>query len=185
VGIYDRDYWKDRGETRRSATARKGPSTSWRPWLLWFGILVSGALAARLLLDVQRAPPFPLTGQVHWYVAEPDAPTAPLTLLAPPNSRTNFVVRFDRWEDGRPVAIVPIRAGEEASVQMPLGRYRMTILKGYLWQGSAGLFRFTTDARQVLEPVDFYRVGNQINGRRIQLETFGGNMPTGPALTHR
>lgn len=63
---------------------------------------------------------------------------------------------------------------------MPLGRYRMTIHKGKVWQGSSRMFALGSDSREVVQPVELYRTGNTIMGQRIVLETIGGNMETKP-----
>jgi hypothetical protein len=63
---------------------------------------------------------------------------------------------------------------------MPLGLYRMTIVKGMSWQGPGKLFRFNTEAKEVVHPVDFARVGNRLMGHSIRLETLMGNLETRP-----
>lgn len=198
MSIHDLDKYRDRTRTHDRATSAQPPSrpTSsrprhtrrdsrswWRltarsPWWLWCSLLVLGLLIAFLFEGARRQQPFPPAGTVHWLVAPTTGPTAALTLEAPYSGPASFAVRLDHWETRAAVALVPIRSGSTTSLQMPLGRYRMTIVKGLMWQGPGKLFHITTDAREALEPIEFTRVGDTINGHRIQLETLGGNMET-------
>ncbi|MDP4302958.1 hypothetical protein [Leptothrix discophora] len=155
----------------RRATARPR-------WLLWCGLALAAILIAHVIGGLKSQQPFPEPGTVHWYVAETQGPKAPLTLRAPLSGPADFAVRFDHWESRAPVALVPIRSGMSAHLEMPLGRYRMTISKGLLWQGPGKLFHITTDAREAVDPVEFTRVGDTFSGHTIQLETLAGNMDT-------
>lgn len=108
--------------------------------------------------------------------------TARLTIKAPPNSVENYAVRLTEWESRRPIVLVPVRAGETSNTDVPLGRYRITIIKGRQWQGSERLFGRSSDVRETIEPMEFYRTGNTIMGHTIQLDsTPNGNMPMRPA----
>jgi hypothetical protein len=155
----------------RRATARPR-------WRLWCGLALVALLIAHVLGGVRHQQPFPEPGTVHWFVAETHGPTAHLTLRAPHSGPAHFAVRFDHWDIRAPVALVPIRSGASATLKMPLGRYRMTITKGLMWQGPGKLFHITTDAREAVDPVEFTRVGEMTSGHTIQLETLGGNMDT-------
>lgn len=184
MGMEDRDYyWEDRARREKAgasplrAVLRNRGSRS--PWLFWIVVILVGTLLSMVALGVRQRQPFPPTGLVLWYIPEPTGPTAPLSLQAPMGN-ANFVVKFDAWETGAPVAMMPIRAGELSRIQMPLGRYRMTIIKGLFWRGPGKLFQITTDSRQAVDPVEFFRVGNTYNGQTIQLETLAGNMDTRP-----
>lgn len=188
MGLQDRDYWKERSRTpnggSRPAPARRrvpGLSATWRPWLTWLAILGVGVLAAKALLDWRDRRPFPPTGAVHWYVEVPaGVPLAPLSLRAPAG-RVDFAVRLDDWVSGDPVALVPVRAGETARLQVPLGRYRLTIEKGLLWRSPERAFALSGDGRRSDVPLDFHRIGDSVHGHAIQLETLAGNLPTSMA----
>ena len=201
MGLSDRDYYRDHHKQQREAhTAgrrwRPGSQgrqlTGWGVWIFWFSVFVLGAIgisqmlqsrqAARFSRPVPASPAFPPTGQVHWYIGQPSGPTAPLTVEAPAGVGFNFVARLDAWETRQPVAMIPLVAGEIAEVAMPLGRYRLTVIKGSGWQGPGRLFKITTSSREAVHPVEFYRVGNQLQGRRILLEAPNGNMEMAPAL---
>ncbi|RZS53142.1 hypothetical protein [Sphaerotilus mobilis] len=206
MGIHDRDYYRDhhrqqrgarqgqQGQQRKADPLRSFPQpqqlrphldpSRWRgatarsPWMLWCGLILGGLLVAFVIGGLRRQQPFPSPGTVHWYVADTPGPTAPLTLQAPYTGPADFAVRLDHWDTHAAVALVPIRSGQSTSLDMPLGRYRMTIMKGLIWQGPGKLFHITTDAREVVEPIEFTRVGNNFSGHTIQLETLGGNMDT-------
>jgi hypothetical protein len=176
MGIYDRDWYRervDRIERRRSAR--------WSPWFVGavVGLLVFVGL--RGLMDVRRDPPFPPTGQTHWFT-DPGAQTmAPLTIVAPADSSTRYVVHLDDWATQRPVVMIPVRGSETARVAVPLGRYRVTLTKGLGWRGPGKLFRFNLSAKEAAEPLEFYTVDRRTVGHTIQLETISGNMLTQPA----
>lgn len=203
MSIHDLDKYRERTRTHdRAASARptsrptssrsrhtRRESRSWvsrswvrlparSPWWLWCSLLVLGLLIAFMVEGARRQQPFPPAGTVHWLDGPTTGPTAALTLEAPYSGAANFAIRLDHWETRKAVALVPIRAGSTTSLQMPLGRYRMTIVKGLMWQGPGKLFHITTDAREVVEPLEFTRVGNNFSGHTIQLETLGGNMET-------
>ncbi|MBZ8142797.1 hypothetical protein CLD22_23240 [Rubrivivax gelatinosus] len=184
MGIQDRDYWKE--DTRRPAMARPATGAarlvpvSWRPWLLWLALLALGTAGAAAWLKLRQGQPFPPTGTVHWYVALPDVPMAPLTLQAPAG-RSHYTVRLDDWVSGAPLALIPVRAGETARLQVPLGRYRVTVAKGLAWQGVDASFGYRSRHQQSTQPLEFYRIGNQTFGHTITLETLAGNLPMAPA----
>jgi hypothetical protein len=189
MGIHDRDYWREHHRTQSRGTRPLRAAASRRAlalpaWLFWLLLILGGAFAAKLWNDFRRAEPFPLTGQVHWFVSPDRQPLATLTLQAPAVGSANFVVQLDTWEAHTPVAMVPVRSAESATVQVPLGRYRMTIHKGLAWQGPSRLFGFNSESREAVHPLELYRVGNTVMGHRIQLETLGGNMETRPARSH-
>jgi hypothetical protein len=183
MGVHERDYWRDhqRQQRRTAAAPLQGIASKTYAWPLWIGLSVALIFGAKVLGEWRRSEPFPMTGHVHWYVAQPPGPSAPLTLQAPAQGAANFVVKLDAWESHAPVALVPVRSGEAATVQLPLGRYRVTIVKGLMWQGPSRMFGFNSEAREAVHPLDMYRVGNTTMGHRILLESFAGNMETRPA----
>ena len=140
-------------------------------------------LVVRYLLEFRRTLPFPATGDVHWYIGTEQPRVARLTLRARPSSTRYSVVLLDDWATGAPVAMIPVRAGETAVTLVPLGRYRMTIAKGTDWQGPGRLFGVGGSNRVVVDPMAFYRRGNQVIGHEIDLEVpAAGNLETAPAL---
>lgn len=186
MGIQDRDYYREwRRQQDRPKAGQLWRRTSMflglRPWVVWSVLIVVGVVAAKVFIEIKRSLPFPPTGAVHWYVGRTEGPMAPLTLKAPTMSRQDFIVKFDTWEGKQPVAMVPVRRGESAAIQMPLGVYRMTIIKGFSWQDPDRLFSFKTDSRESVNPVTFHRIGNTYTGHVIQLETLMGNLETRPS----
>ena len=72
--------------------------------------------------------------------------------------------------------MIPIRSGETATLQVPLGRYRITCAPNAAWQGE---FKLLSDAQEGTEPLEFYRTGNQRMGHRIDLNgRLNGNLKT-------
>lgn len=123
--------------------------------------------------------PFPLTGDVRWFVGRPVAGTndaAQLTVTGLTDIGRNVVVRLDTWDAHAPIAMIPIRGGETATLQVPLGRYRITYAPNATWQGE---FKLMGEAQEGIEPLDFYRSGNQVMGHRIDLNgRMNGNLKT-------
>lgn len=189
MGIYDRDYMRNRGRdaVRSSTTSRPGTrspsktSSTVKGVLLWLAVIVFVTYGFKWLLDGRTSQAFPATGEVAWYVDPRQGPTAPLTIQAPAKSDANFVVLLDHWTSKSPVAMVPVRSGEVARLQVPLGQYRITLVKGTGWQGSERLFGRNLSSREVVHPLNFAMVGNQITGHVIQLETPAGNLETRPS----
>jgi hypothetical protein len=56
--------------------------------------------------------------------------------------------------------MIPIRSGETATLQVPLARYRITYAPNASWQGE---FKLLGVAQEGIEPLKFYRTGNQLN----------------------
>ena len=55
----------------------------------------------------------------------------------------------------------------------------MTLASGKSWQGPEKLFGVTGDVQVAVEPMHFYRTGNQQMGHRIDLaQRIDGNMQT-------
>ena len=185
MGLSDRDYYREHHKQRTASTscsaARSlGNARSWSGWIAWALLIVTGTIGVKWALDARHSMPFPASGQVHWYIDHPSGPLAPLTVKAPNNTDAYFVVQLDQWDARTPVAMIPVRGGDVAQVQVPLGRYRVTIAKGSRWKGPGRLFAATEYSKEAVHPLEFFRVDNQINGQIIQLETFNGNMETIP-----
>jgi hypothetical protein len=62
--------------------------------------------------------------------------------------------------------MISICSGETATLQVPLGRYRITYAPNASWQGE---FNLQGEAQEGIEPLEFYRTGNQRTGHRIDL----------------
>ena len=70
--------------------------------------------------------------------------------------------------------MIPIRSGETATLQVPFGRYRITYAPNAAWQGEPKLLG---EAQEGIEPLAFYRTGNQRVGHRIDLNgRLNGNL---------
>ena len=75
-----------------------------------------------------------------------------------------------------PIARIPICGDETATLQVPLVRYRISYAPNASWQGE---FKLRGEAQEGLEPLEFYRAGNQLMGHRIDLNgRINGNLKT-------
>lgn len=86
--------------------------------------------------------------------------TAPLTIKGLAETGRHVVVRLDSLEGHAPIVMIPIRSGETATLQVPLGRYRITYAPNAAWQGE---FKLLGEAHEGIEPLVFYWTGNQLN----------------------
>ena len=123
--------------------------------------------------------PFPATGAVRWFTpvaANGVGDVAPLTITGLAEAGQHVVVKLDTWEAHAPIVMIPIRSGETATLQVPLGRYRITYAPNAAWQGE---FKLLGQAQEGVEPLEFYRTGNQRMGHRIDLNgRLNGNLKT-------
>lgn len=186
MGLSERDYMRDRNKERSKAQYRASVSNNrWGQYKT--ALVVIGAVAlmyylAKNFLDSKVDVPFPTTGEVLWYVPVQEKQGAPLTISAPVDGTRNFAVRLTDWANGGLVAIVPVRGGETAQLQVPLGQYQITIASGKRWQGPERMFGMTGELRKAVAPLHFYKVGNQTHGQRIDLAgRLDGNLETRPA----
>jgi hypothetical protein len=190
VGVQDRDYMR-RGSppSPPPRQARHNFPAAQPQWLRSAGyvaiFLIVGAFlfkAARDYVNAREAVPFPDSGAVHWYTVPTDPGRSQLTVTAPSGSRLQYAVRLNDWDSGKPVLLVPVRAGDTARVDVPLGRYRVTIIRGRNWRGPGRYFG--TDARtdETVYPLEFYRVDNSTTGHTLKLDADpAGNLETRPA----
>jgi hypothetical protein len=189
MGIYDRDWYRDHQRKTAGRANRSSPTSfvptakgsGWFTWLAWIALLVCVVFGLKLFIEAKRDIPFPLTGQIHWYVEPTFETLAPFTIIAPLDEQVQYVVHLDDWETKAPVAMIPVRGRETARVQIPLGRYRVTMTKGVGWRGAGKLFRMSTVSKESTTPLEFYKVDRRIVGHTIRLETESGNMETRPA----
>lgn len=184
MGIQDRDYWRERSRATPSPFAAL--RATWRgtpAWVIWIVVIFFGTIGVKFAIDLRtNAVPFPPTGQAHWYIDHPAEPLAALTIVAPRTPSSQFVVRLDHWESRQPIVLIPVRGNETAKVSVPLGLYRVTIVKGSLWRGPAKLFgSLDSEAKEAVQPLSFHKIGNTITGHVIKLETLTGNMETKPS----
>lgn len=182
MGLQDRDYWKERARSQEPPprahvvrTPQRLRWLDWRIWMAWLVILAAGVGVARVLLSQRDELPFPATGAARWYVELPDIPMAPLTLNAPAG-RSHYLVRLDDWSSGQALVTVPVRAGESARLEVPLGRYRMTVSKGTGWRGYESSFAHRSRHQQTKHPLEFFHADGRIVGHIVTLETLNGAM---------
>lgn len=171
----------------RQAQALKiaGPLRWKHLFLIALAISVGTVLLTRLpqlstlFLSKYETVQFPPTGTVRWYIPAPVNRTndvAPLSIKGLVGVGQDLVVRLDSWEARTPVAMIPVRGGETATLQVPFGRYRISFAPNATWQGE---FMLRGETQEGVEPLEFYRSGNQIMGQRIDLNgRVNGNLKT-------
>ena len=174
---------------------RTGVSYVWEflRWCLFFGVL---ALAWHFSPEIRQfvpkarayvlqgakalghsEEPFPATGDVKWFVPRTEGAMAPLTIRGADNATKNIVVKLDDWNSGETIVLIPIRGGETAKLEIPLGRYRMTAASG----AREGGMQMGLDAHEALKPIEFFRTATGISGVSIDLNgRFNGNLKMKP-----
>lgn len=186
MGLQDRDYMHERqrealrrGPPRSRSAA--GPNLPWKSVVLTIALLALVAFLASRWTNRHTALPFPETGQVHWYTHAGEGSGASLTIAAPSLSGRNHVVQLGDWSTGKVIAMIPIRAGETAQLEVPLGQYSITIASGDRWLGPEKLFGSSGELRKVVSAMHFYKTGLQTMGHRIDLaKRVNGNLETRP-----
>ncbi len=199
MGIDDRDYMRERNKAsfnskqRSSVRAIAPQKQQWfAKTIAWVSIaIILKTLVPAFFLEIGHPLPnlriapspeninnmFPPTGNVRWFIPLSDGnEMAPLSITGSSDVGRNTVVRLDVWETHAPVAMIPIRGGETATLQFPLGRYRLTYASNASWQGQSKLLG---EAKEVVIPLEFYRINNQLMGQHIDLSGYiNGNLPT-------
>lgn len=149
--------------------------------VLTAAFVLAAAVSERFYAN-NHSTPFPRTGEARWYTdrhGKAGAQTAPLTITGLSNPGGNMVLRLDDWDTHTPIVLIPVRGGETAAVDVPLGRYRVLIAPATSWQGNAKLLG---DVQEAVEPMEFTRAGTRLVGRRIDLTSRpDGNLKTRPA----
>lgn len=162
------------------------PKTAWKRFFLILLVLGMGTMLLNRVSEIsvylqsrQAKAPFAVTGAVRWFIPAPANgvnDTAPLTITGFAETGRHVVVRLDTWEAHAPIVMIPIRSGETATLQVPLGRYRITYAPNASWQGE---FKLLGEVQEGVEPLEFYRTGNQRMGHRIDLNgRLNGNLKT-------
>lgn len=128
-----------------------------------------------LFPDLLPGKPFPETGSVTISkLLDGRAITSSLTITA---SRGNAVVQlFDPASD-RHLMSIYVAAGHHVRVPVPSGTYRLKLVEGQKWHGTAEFFGPNTSYETAAALITFSRSG----GRAIDLRRRpDGNMPTRP-----
>lgn len=199
MGLDDRDYMRERNKVsfnfkpRRSVRAIAPQKQQWfAKTIVWVSIaIILKTLVPEFFLEIGHPLPdhrsalspeninnmLPPTGEVQWFIpVNGGNDMAPLSITGSSDVGRNTVVRLDVWETHAPVAMIPIRGGETATLQIPLGRYRLTYASNASWQGQSKLLGET---KEVVVPLEFYRINNQLMGQHIDLNgRINGNLPT-------
>ena len=160
------------------------PKAGWKRFVLIVLVLVMGSMLLKRAPQIsayfqsrQAKAPFPVTGAVRWFIPAPANganDTAQLTITGFAAAGRHAVVRLDTWEGHAPVVLIPIRSGETATLLVPLGRYRITYAPNAAWQGELKLLG---EAQEGIEPLEFYRTGNQRMVHHIDLNgRLNGNL---------
>ena len=69
----------------------------------------------------------------------------------------NSDVKISRWDSGEPVADMFVLGGHDASIKLPLGKYRIKISQGQKWYGVEHLFGVFTTTDEFTKPIVIYQ----------------------------
>lgn len=168
--------------SRGEPPAPKKAPVKWRRLLIVVAAVALGVAAGQrlpqLALTMFQPEPFPVTGAVRWVqpVAADRHDAAPLTITGFTEVGKNRVIKLEDWETKVPVALIPVRGGETATLAVPLGRYRVSFAPSALW---AGEFKLKGATQEALSLLDFSRTENGFQGHIMDLNgRVNGNMPT-------
>jgi hypothetical protein len=169
------------------------PRVNWRKVIFWsvcflvvIGVMkklpeITSAITTHGFWFSQQDTPFPRTGEVRWFipVSKTQSNTAHLAITGLRKIGQNSTVKLDDWATHAPIAMIPIRGGETATLNVPLGRYRVMFSSNASWQGE---IKMGGGVQEAVDPLEFYQTGNQVVGRTIDLNgRLNGNMKTKPA----
>lgn len=126
--------------------------------------------------DIDRTIPLPLpkSGEI---AAETEAKRrAPLTVSAR-DSSLHYYVKLEDWETGKALVEVFIRAGEAASIKVPIGVFRLKFASGSQWFGAYQLFGDATSYGEARDRLEFAEKSGAVAGYEIKLwPQSAGNM---------
>jgi hypothetical protein len=181
MGLMDRDYMQER-HRRRETQPHRGETNGWTPLKIigWTAVIGTAVFfSAKYFIRLSFGIPFPLPGQVLWYINPPVAAGSKLTIKAPLMGDELYAVSIDEAGTGRRIGLVPLRKGEVARLTIPLGAYHFLFASGTTWYGPIELFGVTGKRSKTTAPLHFYRVGNQTLEHTIDLtQRVNGNLPT-------
>ena len=191
MGLMDRDYMHERHRKARATSAGrlernrvnedKWPMMRVACWT--FGVCSLIYLGTKYVFLPAGAAPFPVSGQVLWYVPQGEGAGAPFSVTAPDRGDAFYAVRVTEVGTGRMVGLVPLRRGETVKVKVPLGQYEMTFASGSRWYGPEELFGFSGEKKKAIKTFNFYRSGTETIGHTLDLTSrIDGNLQTRPML---
>jgi hypothetical protein len=191
MGLIDRDYMHERHRKTQANSAgrlerhrihqNKWPMMRIACWT--FGVCSLIYLGTKYVILPVGTAPFPVSGQVLWYVPQVTGAGAPFSVTAPDRGDDLYAVRVTEVGTGRIVGLVPLRRGETVKVEVPLGQYEMMFASGSRWYGPEKLFGFSGEKKKAVKTFNFYRSGNVINGNSVNLTNrIDGNLQTRPMM---
>jgi hypothetical protein len=204
MGLDDRDYRHNRNRSRPAQgpwrngklLVRPAPYKFLKRVLIFTVALIAlvslykrfplGEIASTLksaLHPASPVAPLPATGNVTLYHLGHSAKAiASFKVTAKPSrAGVSHLVKLIDVGSGQPVLSVFVRSGETASINVPLGSYKINIATGKKWYGETKLFGKGMLVKQGAAPLDFYAEQNAINGHTLTLDdVIDGNYPTRP-----
>lgn len=132
---------------------------------LWIAVVIFTGIAigAAYILEQNRAKlevPLPVSGEYQRFY--PPTVAAPAIFkISAKSSTSHFFVKLEDWKTTAPVVTVFVRKGEEVTINVPLGEYRLKYASGTNWMGPEALFGVETSSSQAVEPITFRAAGNQ------------------------
>lgn len=139
MGISDRDYYYNPKQFRGSSRHRAKPGSSLKTAAAALCIALIGIAAYKFWPAIVRSPaPLPHSA-VTTVNAVVGAPSASITVIAPPGNR-HYFVKLEVAEQRQVAVEMFIRGGEGLSSGIPQGRYRLIVASGHQWFGAESLF---------------------------------------------
>jgi hypothetical protein len=189
MALDDRDYMRERFQTWLAEDGHWPIKRQKSKFSRELKTLVAVSLAAAAAYFVLHEPTPPLAlpenGAVTRYQPLPEVShSAQFSIVAPAlNTKTNYAIKLSDWDSNAPALALFLRGGQQASVPMPYGRYRLTITEGSAWYGPERLFGRRTLVSEGIMPIVLrYDAATQQHvGQVVTLsETPHGNFPTRP-----
>lgn len=129
-------------------------------------------------VDTFNEPPveFPQTGIYKLNTSSESI--APLTIKTDATVG-NYFIKLTDVGTNIDVVTLFIKYGETASLNVPLGTYKIKSATGDVWYGDEFLFGPLTNYSEIRDLISFTKDGNQINGCTLTLiGQIDGNLPT-------
>ena len=130
--------------------------------------LVGGGFYAWEKIQALRLTPLPASGEHQRFYPPVVSAFAPFKISAR-NATTHFFVKLEDWRTEAPVVTAFVRKGDEITIDVPLGEYRLKYASGTHWMGAETLFWPVTASSQASLPMVFRTEGNQYRGHALDL----------------
>lgn len=111
--------------------------------------------------------PLPKSGDGIVYFQKIEA-VAPLTIVTK-TSKLHYFVKIIDWYTNQVITTFFICSGQQVSMQLPLGSYKIKYATGQIWYGDKYLFGPNTDYSEVDKKLAFEKIDDRVTGYTIEL----------------